>query len=310
MALHATFDCDGFLSSDCRGSTHHSMLAPDTAKNRRLEDHAMHCKPIPHAFFAALLLSADAALAQGIGGLDCVIQPSREVQLSSAVSGILEAIEVDRGDAVTEGQLLARLNSGVERASVALARQRAESELAISSRQETLSLAERSLARVDTLHSNKMISEKEQDETRTEARLAQLDVDTAKEEKTIAGLEYQRALEVLKLREISSPLSGYVVDRYKSVGEYVEEQPILLLAQVNPLYVEVIAPVGLYRTIEPGMTAQITPEQPIGGQLEAVVKTVDPVVDAASGTFRVRLELDNSDNAIPAGISCEVKFPD
>ena len=256
-----------------------------------------------------LALMAPGVYAQGLAGLDCVIQPSREVQLSSAVSGILESIEVDRGDAVSEGQLLARLSSGVERASAELARQRAESELAISSQQEKLSLAQRSLARVDTLHSNKMISEKEQDETRTEARLAKLDYDAAKEEKTIAGLEYQRALEVLQLREISSPLSGYVVDRYKSVGEYVEEQPILLLAQVDPLYVEVIAPVALYRTIEPGMAAQIFPEQPIGGELRAMVKTVDPVVDAASGTFRVRLELDNSDNAIPAGISCAVKFP-
>ncbi len=258
---------------------------------------------------AGLCLLAGTATAQGFGGLDCVIQPSREVQLSSAVSGILESIEVDRGDAVTEGQLLARLNSGVERASAELARQRAESELAITSQQEKLALATRSLARVDTLHSNQMISEKEQDETRTEARLAQLDFDTAREQKTIAGLEYRRALELLKLREITSPLNGYVVDRYKSVGEFVEEQPILLLAQVNPLYVEVIAPVGLYRTIAPGTTAKIFPEQPIGGELQAVVKTVDPVVDAASGTFRVRLELDNSDNAIPAGISCGVEFP-
>jgi multidrug efflux pump subunit AcrA (membrane-fusion protein) len=128
------------------------------------------------------------------------------------------------------------------------------------------------------------------------------------EERTIAELEYKRSQEVLKLREITSPLNGYVVDRYKSVGEYVEEQPILTLAQVNPLYVEVIAPVDLYRQIETGMTARVFPEQPIGGELEAVVITVDPVVDAASGTFRVRLELDNSDNQIPAGISCGVAF--
>ena len=253
-------------------------------------------------------------------GLDCIIEPSREVALSSAVTGILESIEVERGDEVKQGQLLARLNSGVERASVELARQRAESKLAIDSQRERLDLARRSMKRVDTLHSNKMISEKEQDETRTTARLAQLDYDTALEEKTIAELEYKRALEILKLREITSPLDGYVVDRYKSdgldrprafarLGEFVEEQPILLLAQVNPLHVEVIAPVELYRKIDAGMSARIYPEAPIGGELEAVVKTVDPVVDAASGTFRVRLELDNSDNRIPAGIACSISFP-
>jgi RND family efflux transporter MFP subunit len=267
---------------------------------------------VPWAALVLALLQAPARVSAQLPdsmGLDCVIEPSREVALSSAVTGILESIEVERGDLVTRGQLLARLNSGVERASVELARQRAESKLAIDSQRERLDLARRSMKRVDTLHSNKMISEKEQDETRTTARLAQLDYDTAVEEQTIAELEYQRALEVLKLREITSPLDGYVVDRYKSVGEYVEEQPILVLAQVNPLHVEVIAPVELYRKIDAGMSARIFPEAPIGGELEAVVKTVDPVVDAASGTFRVRLELDNSDNSIPAGIACSISFP-
>ncbi len=258
-----------------------------------------------------ILLASPVALSQpaDFGSLDCVIEPSRQVDLSTAVSGILESIEVDRGDTVSRGQMLARLNSGVERASVELARQRADSGVSIASEKERLELAQRSLKRVDTLHTNKMISEKEQDETRTTARLAKLDYDTAVEEQAIARLEYKRAREVLKLREIVSPLDGYVVDRYKSVGEYVEEQPILTLAQVNPLHVEVIAPVGLYRQVSPGMTARISPEAPIGGELEAVVKTVDPVIDAASGTFRIRLELDNSDNSIPAGIACGVTFP-
>lgn len=273
---------------------------------------------LPYQFHKALcclailvLLLPGVAFTQSVtlSDLDCVIEPSQEVALSAAVSGILESIEVERGDTVTRGQLLARLNSGVERASVDLARQRAESDLELSSQKERLELARRSLQRVDTLHSNKMISEKEQDETRTTASLAQLDYDIAAEQQRIATLEYQRAQEVLKLREIVSPLDGYVVDRYKSVGEYVEEQPILVLAQVNPLYVEVIAPVDLYRQVRAGMTAIVAPEEPIGGRLEAVVRTVDPVVDAASGTFRIRLELGNRDNSIPAGIACEVTFP-
>ena len=260
---------------------------------------------------AATLLATSQAFAQPgyLLGLDCVIEPSQEVALSAAVSGIIESIEVDRGDTVTRGQLLARLNSGVERASVDLARQRAESDLELTSQKEKLELAQRSLKRVDTLHSNKMISEKEQDETRTTAQLAKLDYDIAAEKQRIARLEFQRSQEVLKLREIVSPLDGYVVDRFKSVGEFVEEQPILVIAQVSPLYVEVIAPVELYRQVEVGMVADIVPEAPIGGRLQAVVKTVDPVVDAASGTFRIRLELENSDNSIPAGIACEIEFP-
>jgi hypothetical protein len=39
------------------------------------------------------------------------------------------------------------------------------------------------------------------------------------------------------------------------------------------------------------------------------VKTVDPVIDVASGTFRLRLELPNYDLKLPAGITCKVEVP-
>jgi multidrug efflux pump subunit AcrA (membrane-fusion protein) len=44
--------------------------------------------------------------------------------------------------------------------------------------------------------------------------------------------------------------------------------------------------------------------------LPARVDAIDPVIDAASDTFRVRLLLPNPGNAIPAGIRCSVALPD
>jgi membrane fusion protein, heavy metal efflux system len=38
----------------------------------------------------------------------------------------------------------------------------------------------------------------------------------------------------------------------------------------------------------------------------AVVKTVDRVIDAATNTFRVRLELPNPGGVLPAGLRCKV----
>ena len=89
-----------------------------------------------------------------------------------------------------------------------LARQRAESDLELSSQKERLELARRSLKRVDTLHSNKMISEKEQDETRTTARLAQLDYDIAAEQQRMqkykfGGGEKQTGVSALSPAETS-----------------------------------------------------------------------------------------------------------
>lgn len=46
----------------------------------------------------------------------------------------------------------------------------------------------------------------------------------------------------------------------------------------------------------------------MGGRYEASVKVVDRVIDAASGTFGVRLQLPNPGYRVPAGVKCRVRF--
>ena len=60
--------------------------------------------------------------------------------------------------------------------------------------------------------------------------------------------------------------------------------------------------------MQPGMRAAIEPEFPVDASVIATVSVVDPVIDAASGTFSVRLDLPNPDGQIPGGLHCTVKF--
>ena len=101
-----------------------------------------------------------------------------------------------------------------------------------------------------------------------------------------------------------------MVDRYLNPGESVEERPIIKIARVNPLRVEVVAPVSMLGRIKRGQLAMVTPESPVGGSYEAEVKIVDPILDAASGTFRIRLELPNEDFSLTSGLRCQVNFLD
>ena len=80
------------------------------------------------------------------------------------------------------------------------------------------------------------------------------------------------------------------------------------LAQIDPLNVEVIIPVQYYGKITRDILAEVRPLGPIDGTYETKVKMIDKVIDAASGTFGVRLEIPNPGNKIPAGLRCEVKF--
>ena len=50
------------------------------------------------------------------------------------------------------------------------------------------------------------------------------------------------------------------------------------------------------------------PVPPVGGTYTAEAEVVDPVIDAASDTFGVRLILPNPHHTIPAGIRCTVDW--
>ena len=57
--------------------------------------------------------------------LDCLLEPNRVIDVSSAVRGVLSAVDVDRGDLVERDQVVARLDSSVEQAAMELAQARA-----------------------------------------------------------------------------------------------------------------------------------------------------------------------------------------
>src|SRR5688572_206423 len=48
--------------------------------------------------------------------LNCLIQPFVVITITTPVGGLLETVQVDRGDLVKEGQILATLDTSVERA--------------------------------------------------------------------------------------------------------------------------------------------------------------------------------------------------
>jgi RND family efflux transporter MFP subunit len=259
-----------------------------------------------------LLLFLPPIIGRAVGGtvaeLDGLIEPYVFVNVGSPTRGILELVSVDRGDLVENGQLLARLESAVEEASVELARARAEMTAPIELRQARLQFVQRDQTRKKDLYDKDVISFYDTDQAETEKVAAQCDLDEAEERRRLAGLELEQAETILERRTIRSPIDGVVVERYLSPGEYIEDQPVLKLAQMDPLNVEVIAPVTLLGFIKVGARAEVRPEAPINGVYVGRVTIVDRVIDAASGTFGVRVELKNPKYEIPAGLKCRVRF--
>lgn len=260
------------------------------------------------AMFAVLL--GIAAVARSASGqtLDCLINPYLVVAVSFSTDGVLDTVTVDRGDLVKEGQPLATLESSVEKATVALAAARARVESATKSNQVRMDFGLRKFVRTDEMYKKDLVPLKELDEAETQKILAEIGILEAKENREIAELELDRARAALAQRTLRSPVTGVVTERLLSPGEFVKGTAILKLAQIHPLRVEVIAPVALLGKIAVGMRAEVQPEAPVAGNHPATVTVVDRVVDAASGTFGVRLELPNPTYRLPAGLKCKVRF--
>jgi len=239
---------------------------------------------------------------------DCLIEPEQVVDIGSPVVGLIDKIHVERADLVSEGQLLVELESGAERAAVELARARAGMNGAEQAREANVKLGLAREARAKRLSQNNVLSDDLREEAETTAELARLELKQAREDRETASLQLAQAEELLRRRSITSPISGVVVERLMAPGERVDEEPILRIAQISPLRVEVTLPATRFGKVLPGMSASVEPEIPGNQVYVASVALVDRVIDAASGTFGVRLELPNPSQDIPSGLHCRVRF--
>jgi RND family efflux transporter MFP subunit len=259
---------------------------------------------------AAVAHAADVADRDPMAGT-CIIRPHVSVQLGSAISGTLSATLVDRGDRVRQGQVVAQIESSVEQATLALDRARANNDSAIRVEQADMELMRREADRKKSLVDKGIANQNSLDELETKVREGEARVQQARTDQKLAALTADRSERALALKQIRSPVDGVVIERKLSAGEYIYEQTsIMTIAQVDPLNVELVLPLERYGEIRTGATAIVHPAAPVGGAFAATVTVVDPVIDAASDTFGVRLTLPNPDGVIPAGIRCTVGWRD
>ena len=123
----------------------------------------------------------------------------------------------------------------------------------------------------------------------------------------IANSELRLKQQELALRKVSSPINGVVVNRFSNKGEYVNSDPIMSLATLDPLHIDLLLPASYFGQIALEQELLIKPESDMIDARAAKVIIVDPLIDSASGTFRVQLVMSNPGNKIPAGIRCSAK---
>lgn len=246
--------------------------------------------PMPSLRFlprlAGLLLAGaclPAAALADLAHLDGIVLPFREVVVSAPVQSTIVSVMVREGDTVQSGQRIAQLYSRLEELDLGRAKAILEKRI----------FDHRGMKR---LFDDKIVPEDKELEARIELELAQLQHDIAAEN--------------VRIRAITSPLDGTVVERLREAGESVTAtQPLFRIIDISRVYVQFF--------IRAEELPHFSTGQKLTARFDALkgsatytgqVDFIDPRVDASSGLIRVRLLIENPRQLIKAGMRASVSL--
>ncbi|WP_162409283.1 efflux RND transporter periplasmic adaptor subunit [Acuticoccus sediminis] len=255
---------------------------------------------------AVICLIASGARAET---LECLIEPDLVIELATPVEGVIDEMVVDRGDRVDAGDVVARLDSQLERIAVEMAKEKAEDDSSVRASASRLLNQTRTLERTQTLFERRTVPQATLEEAQMLREVREIEHSSTERQLAMAQVELKRAETVLERRAVKSPIAGVVLERLLQAGEYAHEQAnIARIARIDPLRIEVFAPIRLFASVKVGDPVTIHPIEPVGGSYVGKVDVVDQVFDPASGTFGVRITLPNPGEKIPSGLRCTADF--
>ena len=252
------------------------------------------------------------------------LRPQREVSVASQTEGVVRNVTAEEGDYVRKSQLLCKLDDTQLQIRLQSARQKlAQAKLQL---EKARILSEKSnvqventgdeLERYQKLYEESLVSEKEVAEVRYRMDDLQHDqrVTTSESRELTHKVEELEAeireaeLEISRTR-IEAPFSGFITERTVDLGQAVKNlDPLFQLGDFSPLLAEVFLSerdaseivVGQFGTVRSGVDPSVT--------VPAKVSRISPIVDDATGTVKITIELGQSQNLFKPGAFVRVEI--
>lgn len=258
------------------------------------------------ALLAGFALLPMPAVAQTISA---VLEPIELVEVKSSVAGRIERIQVEEGERVVEGALLARIDAQVQEARLRLARTASEAAGTTARAEIVVLQAQSLLERIKNARDKGAAQAWELTQATQALDLALADKRIAAE--TAEQLRGQYELEKATLSEFSmtAPFDGTILQVFVDRGEIVDTQmTVIEIGNLKRLKATAFVPVDWLDVLEKG--AIINASLQVGNeQVEAEIVSIDPRIDPASQSVRIRLELSNTTQSILAGSSILIDKP-
>ena len=233
-------------------------------------------------------------------------EPFREVVVSAASEPErVTSRDVNEGDTVRAGQLLASLDTSVLRASLAIAKKRSSMRGRILAAEAEYQIRERRMKKLTQLRGKGHATQAELDRAELDLATAKASLMITREEQLLSELEVTRIQAEINRRTIKSPINGVVSEVHREVGEVtqISDPRIVTLVQLHPLKVKFSMSVSQSATLKVGDIVSLDIDE-TGTKTNAQIDAIAPVMDATSGTVKVTCVFDNSTGKFSSGMRC------
>lgn len=230
--------------------------------------------------------------------LPAEVQAFVQASIHARASGYLKNWFVDIGEHVTNGQVLAEIDTPE------LDQQLAQAKAELDQANASLELAKTTADRWTELLKTASVSEQETAEKTADYTLKQANVEAA-------HANVQRLEDLKNFDRVTASFDGTVTLRNTDIGQLISANSgpeLFRLAQTNPLRVYVRVPQPLVHAIAPGQKAELTFQELQGRTFEATVTRTAGAVDPSSRTLQVELQVANPRGEILAGSYAQVRF--
>lgn len=216
-----------------------------------------------------------------------------EAMVRSEVSGPLVEVRVDEGERVTKGQLLARIGAG------AIDQQQSSQSAAIASLRNNAALAEKELARQQSLFRSGIVAKATVD-------VARQQVDAARAQVAQAQAQSAATAEQSRDTTVEAPISGVVTKRWVSQGDVVQVGATLLTI-IDPaaMQLEAAVPADSLQDIRVGTPIEFQVQGFEGKVFAGRIARVNPQADPATRQIKVFAAIPNTTGALASGLFAE-----
>jgi membrane fusion protein, multidrug efflux system len=177
-----------------------------------------------------------------------------------------------------------------------------------------------SLAQVDDRERRSTLDERMAEEARTEAAwkrasklwdekvISEEQYISARSDRQVAVAQRERAAIEWERCAVRTPIAGVIELRRAQAGQMVKQGDLLFrIGNPDTLRAELLVPESRLGTVKAGQRVLIVPAAGSPPRWVRITR-VNPLVDPASGTFRVAIDIDNRTGELHGGVSARVVF--